>query len=59
MSIQTRDLNLLAVAVFTTVGCAYYYVAAVVDENRALSRAALAFLFFGVVAAVFGMRVLL
>ena len=49
----------LGVAVVAAAGCAYYYVVAALDEHRSLSRsAALAFLVFSVVAAVFFMRVL-
>lgn len=44
---------MLLVALLAAVGCAYYYVVAVLDEDRPLSRAsALAFVVFGAVAAV-------
>jgi hypothetical protein len=47
----------LGIAVLAGAGCAYFYIAATIDEDRALSRsAAFAFLVFGVVAAVFLMR---
>jgi Na+/melibiose symporter-like transporter len=50
---------MLAVALLTTGGCGYYYVQAVLDEDRALSRAAaFAFFVFGVVSAVFIRRLL-
>ncbi len=59
MGVRTEDLIVLAVAIVAAAGCAYYYVVAVLDEHRSLSRsAALAFLAFSVVAAVFLMRVL-
>ncbi|MDQ3862873.1 MAG: hypothetical protein M3317_05135 [Actinomycetota bacterium] len=59
MGVRTEDLIVLAVAIVAAAGCAYYYVVAVLDEHRSLSRsAALAFLVFSVVAAVFLMRVL-
>jgi hypothetical protein len=51
-------LDLVLCALFAA-GSFYYYVAGVVDENRALSRsAALAFLVFFVGALVFFVRVL-
>ena len=54
LSTRTWDALMLAVALFSTGGCGYYYVRAVLDEDRALSRAAaLAFFVFGVVSAVF------
>jgi hypothetical protein len=41
------------------VGCAYYYVVAVLDQHRALSRsAALAFFVFSLIFAVFFRRML-
>jgi hypothetical protein len=59
VSFSTQDFLGLAVAIVAAVGCAYYYVVAVLDEHRALSRsAALAFFLFNVVAAVFLMRIL-
>jgi hypothetical protein len=55
-----RDLLLLMVAIIAAVGCAYYYVVAVLDEHRALSRsAALAFFVFSLIVAVYIRRVLL
>jgi len=57
VSVRTQDLLVLAVAAVAAVGCAYYYIVAVLDGHRALSRsAALAFFVFSVVAAVFFMR---
>lgn len=53
------DLIVLMVAIVAALGCAYYYVAAVLDEHRALSRsAALAFFLFSLVVAVFFRKVL-
>jgi hypothetical protein len=54
-----RDLLLLMVAIIAAVGCAYYYVAAVLDEHRALSRpAVLAFFVFSLIVAVYIRKVL-
>ena len=59
MGVRTQDFILLAVAIVTALGCAYYYIVAVLDEHWALSRsAALAFFLFSVVAAVFFRRIL-
>jgi hypothetical protein len=59
LSVRTQDFILLALAIVTALGCAYYYIVAVLDEHRALSRsAALAFFLFSVVAAVFFRRIL-
>jgi hypothetical protein len=59
VGVRTQDFILLAVAIVTALGCAYYYVVAVLDEHRALSRsAALAFFLFSVMAAVFFKRIL-
>ena len=59
MSVRTQDFLGLAVAIVTAAGCAYFYIVAVLDEHRTLSRsAALAFLLFSVVAAVFFRRIL-
>jgi hypothetical protein len=56
---RTQDFSLLAVAIVTALGCAYFYIVAVLDEHRALSRsAALAFFLFSVMAAVFFRRIL-
>ena len=53
------DSILLAVAILAAVGCAYYYVAAVLDGHRALSRsAALAFFVFSLLVAVYFRRIL-
>jgi hypothetical protein len=55
---RTQDFILLAVAIVTALGCAYFYIVAVLDEHRALSRsAALAFFLFSVMAAVFFRRI--
>ena len=49
-----QDLLLLMVAIVAAVGCAYYYVVAVLDRHRALSRsAALAFFIFSLIVAVY------
>jgi hypothetical protein len=54
------NLLTLATALLFMVGFFYYYVAGVVDENRALSRAAaLAFLVCGVIALVMLVRIIL
>ena len=54
-----QDLVLLAVAILAALGCAYYYVVAVLDGHRALSRsAALAFFIFSLIVAVYVRRVL-
>jgi hypothetical protein len=54
------DLADLVLALLFMAGFFYYYVAGVVNENRALSRAAaLAFLVCGVVAVVMLARVVL
>jgi len=56
---RTQDLIVLAVAIFAAVGCAYYYIVAVLDQHRALSRsAALAFFIFSPIVAVFFRRIL-
>jgi NADH:ubiquinone oxidoreductase subunit 2 (subunit N) len=53
VSVETQDLLLFAVALLTAAGSAVFYVLAVLDEDRPLSRAsALAFVVFGAVAAV-------
>jgi hypothetical protein len=55
----TQDLLGLTVAIVAAAGCAYYYIVAVLDNHRSLSRsAALAFFAFNVVAAVFLFRIL-
>jgi hypothetical protein len=59
MSTGIRDVLILAVALFALAACAYYYVVAVLDQDRALSRAAvLAFFVFAVMAVVFFARIL-
>ena len=59
MSARTQDLIVLAVAIFAAAGCAYYYIVAVLDQHRALSRsAALAFFIFSLIVAVFFRRIL-
>ena len=55
-----RDLLLLTVAIIAAVGCAYYYVVAVLDGHRALSRSAvLAFFIFSLIVAVYIRKILL
>ncbi|CAN5740368.1 hypothetical protein BH18ACT11_BH18ACT11_20960 [soil metagenome] len=55
----SQDLIVLAVAIFAAVGCAYYYIVAVLDQHRALSRsAALAFFIFSLIIAVYFRRIL-
>jgi hypothetical protein len=50
---RTLDFLVLLVAIAAAVGCAYYYIVAVLDGHRALSRsAALAFFIFSLVVAV-------
>ena len=57
MDSRTLDFLVLAIAIVAAVGCAYYYIVAVLDQHRALSRsAALAFFFFSLVVAVFVRR---
>ena len=59
MSTETRDLIMLAVALVAVVGCMYYYVRGVIDEDRLLSRSAVVmFLLFGAVAAIMFVRIL-
>ena len=59
MGAKVQDFLLLAVAILAAVGCAYYYVAAVLDGHRALSRsAALAFFVFSLIVAVYFRRLL-
>jgi hypothetical protein len=60
--VSTAAWNLLTLVatILFMVGFFYYYVAGVVDENRALSRAAaLAFLVCGIVALVMLVRIIL
>jgi Na+/melibiose symporter-like transporter len=50
---------MLAVALISTAGCSYYYVQAVLDEDRSLARAAaLAGFVFGVISTVLIWRLL-
>lgn len=59
MGPRVQELIVLAVALFAAVGCAYFYVVAVLDQHRALSRsAALAFFVFSLIFAVFIRRIL-
>ena len=59
VSTGIRDFLILALALFAMAASAYYYVVAVLDQDRALSRAAVvAFLIFGVMAVVFFARIL-
>ena len=59
MGSTVQDLLLLMVAIIAAVGCAYYYVVAVLDKHRALSRsAALAFFIFSLIVAVYIRRML-
>ena len=54
-----QDYILLVVAILAAVGCAYYYVVAVLDGHRALSRsAAIAFFVFSLLVAVYFRRIL-
>ena len=54
-----RDLLLMMVAIIAAVGCAYYYVVAVLDGHRTLSRSAvLAFFVFSLIVAVYVRKVL-
>jgi hypothetical protein len=56
---RIQDLILLAVAIFAAVGCACYYVLAVLDGHRSLSRSAvLAFFVFSLIVAVYFRRIL-
>jgi hypothetical protein len=59
VGVRTQNFIVLVVAIVTAVGCACFYVVAMLDEHRALSRsAAIAFFLFSVVAAVFFRRIL-
>ena len=59
MGARAQDFLLLVVAILAAVGCAYYYVVAVLDRHRALSRsAALAFFVFSLIVAVYVRRIL-
>ena len=59
MGAGVQDFLLLMVAIIAAVGCAYYYVVAVLDGHRALSRsAALAFFVFSLLVAVYVRKVL-
>lgn len=60
MGAGTRDLLLFAAALVVALGSARYYVVAVLDGDRALSRAAaVALAVFGVASVVFLLRILL
>jgi predicted membrane-bound spermidine synthase len=53
------DLLVLVVAIIAAAGCAYYYIVAVLDGHRALSRsAAIAFFIFSLVVAVYFRKLL-
>ena len=55
-----RDLLLLMVAIIAAVGCAYYYIVAVLDGHRALSRSAVvAFFVFSLIVAIYIRKLLL
>ena len=59
MGARIQNLILLAVAIFAAVGCAYYYVLAVLDGHQSLSRsAALAFFVFSLIVAMYFRRIL-
>ena len=59
MSAEAWDVLDLVLALLFAIGFFYYYVAGVVDRNRALSRAsALAFVAFVAAAVLFLVRVL-
>jgi hypothetical protein len=54
-----QDFILLVVAVLAAVGCAFFYIAAVLDGHRSLSRsAAVAFFVFSLIVAVYFRRIL-
>ena len=54
-----RDLLFLMVAIIAAVGCAYYYIVAVLDGHRTLSRSAVvAFFVFSLIVAVYIRRIL-
>ena len=56
---ETREIMLFVVALVAAAGSARYYVTAVLDGDRLLSRsAAVAFVVFGVAAVVFFVRIL-
>ena len=60
MSTGTLDALGLGIAVLAGAGSVYFYIAASLDGDRALSRlAAVAFFVFGVVAGVFLIGMLL
>ena len=59
MSARAQDFLLLAVAILAAVGCTYYFIVAVLDGHRALSRSALlAFFVFSLLVAVYFRKVL-
>jgi len=50
---------MFAAALVAVVGCMYYYVRGVIDEDRLLSRSAVVmFLLFGAVAGIMFVRIL-
>ena len=54
-----QDFLLRAVAILAAVGCTYYFIVAVLDGHRALSRSALlAFFVFSLLVAVYFRKVL-
>jgi hypothetical protein len=56
----TRDLVLFVVTLLTALGCARYYVVAVLDGDKPLSRAAaVGLVVFGAAAVVFLVRIVL
>ena len=60
MDASTRDLVLFAVTLLTALGCARYYVVAVLDGDRPLARAAaVGLIVFGLAAVVFLVKFLL
>ena len=52
MSTRTLDALFIGGAIFAALGCARYYVVAVLDKDRLLSRAAAAGFFLLSIAAV-------
>lgn len=60
MDAWTRDLVLFVVTLLTALGCARYYVVAVLDGDKPLSRAAaVGLVVFGAAAVVFLVRIVL
>ena len=52
MSTRTLDILFVGTAIFGTLGCAGYYVLAVLDKDRLLSRLAALGFFLLIIAAV-------